>query len=269
MGPLGLESPKPLGFEEHPSTARSSHRVRLMSRFLSSAFVTFVGAGLGVLLASASAIAGCSSVDLDDSASSSDGSTLRRDAAPVEEAEGGPPLDGAFGAPPTCARYCDLVMANCTGDEAQYASGEECLAFCAHLPLAPPSRGADEKAAASLACRQYWADAPARTSPSAYCLAAGPFGGNVCGDRCTTFCGVALSACSPDAGATAYASQPDCATACAGFSYRTADADGGGEGPEAPDGGDTLNCRLYWLRQAASDPEACAALKVQSDRCRD
>ncbi|MBX3262526.1 MAG: hypothetical protein KF782_22790 [Labilithrix sp.] len=236
---------------------------------MSSAFVTFFGAGVGVLVASAVAIVGCSAVDLDDGASNADGGTARRDAAPVDPTEAGPPLDAALGPPPSCARYCDLVMENCTGAEAQYASAEECLAFCAHLPLVQPTRGVDEKEAASVACRQYWADAPARTSPNAYCLAAGPFGGNVCGDRCTAFCAVTLSACSPDAGATAYASQPDCATACAGFSYRGAGVDGGGEGPAAPDDGDTLNCRLYWLRQATGDPEACAALKVQSDRCHD
>ncbi|MBX3219556.1 MAG: hypothetical protein KF795_03485 [Labilithrix sp.] len=238
-----------------------------MSRLLPSAFASFVGAGLGLLLSFAAVMGGCGEADL-ETASSGDGGAVRRDAAPVDPTEGGLPVDAGLGPPPDCEKYCDLVMENCAGAEAQYASTDECLAFCAHLPLVEPMRGTDEKAAPSVACRQYWADAPARTSPKAYCLAAGPFGGNTCGDRCTAFCSVALSACTPDGGVTAYASQPECATACAGFSYRDSNADGGGEGPDGPEDGDTLNCRLYWLRQATTDPTRCAALKVQSDACR-
>jgi hypothetical protein len=241
-----------------------------MFRFLSFAFVSF-GACLGLLLSSGVWVAGCGSSDADSTPGrSTDAGTIRRDAAPVDPKEAGPPqLDAGLDPPPSCAKYCDLVMANCTGKSAQYASSDECLAFCRHLPLVEPTRGADQKEAASVACRQYWADGPARTSPETYCLAAGPFGGNACGDRCTTFCTVLLSACSPDGGIIAYASQPECATACAGFSYRYDTADGGGEGPYGPQNGDTLNCRLYWLRAATNDPQKCTVLGPQSDVCKD
>lgn len=235
----------------------------LMSRFSSLALAS-LGACLGLSVAFGASMAGCSSDDEADAASP-DASTVRRDAAPVDPTEAGPAFDASVGPLPTCEKYCDLVMQNCTGDDAQYASTEDCRAFCAHLPLTQPTREAEEKAAASVACRQYWADGPARTSPKTYCLAAGPFGGNTCGDRCTAFCNVVLSACSPDGGVTAYASQPECATACANFSYR----DGGGEGPDGPSEGDSLNCRLHWLRAATKSPDKCTSLNPQSDVCRD
>ena len=107
----------------------------------------------------------------------------------------------------------------------------------------------------------------ATLSAGVLALAAGPFGGNACGDRCTAFCSVVLSACSPDGGNVAYASQPECATACAGFSYLDEQTDGGGEGPDGPTEGDSLNCRLYWLRAATMDADKCAALAPQSDVC--
>jgi hypothetical protein len=202
-------------------------------------------------------------------ADSVDASPLRREAAPVEPTEAaGPALDaGITPPPPSCAKYCELVTTNCTGFNAQYISRADCLAFCAHLPLTEPSGQADMKASASVACREYWAGAPAKTSPETYCLAAGPFGGNTCGDRCTAFCSVLISACSPDAGEAPYASQPDCATACASFTYRDGGSDGGGEGPFGPDAGDTLNCRLFWLRAATRSPLACIYLAPENDIC--
>jgi len=239
-----------------------------MSRFTPLA-VASLGAFLGMSMVFGASTAGCSSDEEAGLASAADAGTLRRDASPVDPREAGPALDASPGPVPSCEKYCDLVMHNCTGDDAQYDSIEDCRAFCAHLPLAQPTREAEEKAAASVACRQYWADGPARTSPKAYCLAAGPFGGNTCGDRCTAFCNVVLSACSPDGGVTAYASQPECATACADFTYRDRGADGGGEGPNGPSDGDSLNCRLYWLREATKDAEKCTSLNPQSDVCKD
>lgn len=182
-----------------------------------------------------------------------------RDAGPVDPLEGGDGTSdaGSYPPPATCAAYCDLVQKNCPGEHAQYASAEDCLAFCAHLPPGDPW---EQTKAPSLACRQYYAGNPALTDPAAYCTAAGPFGGGLCGDRCTAFCQVTLSACTPDAGDAPYATTPDCTTACAAFSFRDAGTDGGGEGIDGPATGDTLNCRLFHLREAAVDPAACAAL---------
>jgi hypothetical protein len=241
---------------------RASSGCNVMFRFLSFALAS-LAVGLTVLVA-------CSDAAMVPAARNvADGGTFRRDAAPVDPTEASAPEhDAPLGPPPSCERYCDLVMKNCTEANAQYASVEECHAFCVHLPLTEPM-GRDDKQSASVACRQYWADGPAQTSPAAYCLAAGPFGGNTCGDRCTAFCTVALSACSPDGGVTAYASQPECASACAGFAYRDAATDGGGETPGGPAYGDSLNCRLYWLRGATMNAAKCLALSPKSDICSD
>jgi hypothetical protein len=160
-------------------------------------------------------------------------------------------------------------MANCTDGDAQYASAKECAALCKHLPVGDATHDEAEKNTATLACRQYWADAPARTSPESYCLAAGPFGGNVCGDRCTAFCDILLSTCPGDAGVDTYDSKEACMTSCTYFAYRDAGADGGGEGPDGPTEGDTFNCRLYWLRAATMDSAHCAELAPNSNTCSD
>jgi hypothetical protein len=222
----------------------------------------------------AGAVVACGSSDnLEGNVTSSDaGTNIKRDSAPVEPVESGSPLDAALAPQPRCDKYCELVTANCTGANAQYASVEECAKFCEKLPLTAKTRtgaGPDEKDAPSVACRQYWADSPSKTSPGEFCLAAGPFGGNTCGDRCTAFCDVVLSACSPDAGNAPYADRGDCASACASFAYRDAGTDGGGEGPTGPNTGDSLNCRLWQLRAAVMHPEKCPYLQPQSTACHD
>lgn len=178
---------------------------------------------------------------------------------------GGPLPDGGLApSPPSCDRYCDLLSESCTGEHLQYASDEACLAFCAHLPEGK----AGEIGAATLACRQYYAGNPSRTDPAQHCRAAGPFGGdNACGSRCKAFCDVALSACGSVANPP-YATQPDCQSACTGYVFLDPTVDGGGEGPTGPSTGDTLNCRLYWLREAVMDAGACSAIRQQSDTCK-
>jgi hypothetical protein len=236
---------------------------RVFTGRLSLLAVVGISVGLTTAAASVGGV-GCGSSSLDDvSPTSPIDASARKDSAPVEPSDAGVTVDSGKTPPPTCGKYCELVMSNCTGENAQYETKDECLAFCGHLRLGDEG----EEKAASVGCRQYWADSPARTSATAYCLAAGPFGGGVCGDRCTTFCGVLLSACSPDGGKPAYASQPECASACAGFSLKDAGSDGGGEGPSGPTSGDTLNCRLYHLRLATKNPEKCVLLRPDSGAC--
>ncbi len=195
-----------------------------------------------------------------------DAPILTRDATPVDVPDGSKPATDASASPaPSCEKYCDLVMKNCTGPQAQYETEEDCLAFCKHLPLGDP--GDDDEG--TVACRQYFAGNAARTSPASYCTTAGPFGGGVCGDRCTAFCDVALSACSPDSGTPSYANQGECKTACADYAYKDAGPDAGGETPTGPTSGNSLNCRLYYLRQAVKVPaDHCVDLGEQSPTCK-
>jgi hypothetical protein len=229
----------------------------------------FAIASLGISLALISWMAvGCSNGELEPLEETGDSSAMpRRDTGPVDPTEGGPVVDSAPNLPASCEKYCDLVMSNCTGENAQYGARDDCLAFCTQLPLVQPTREVEEKAAPSVACRQYWADSPAHTNPNAYCLSAGPFGGNVCGDRCTTFCDVSLVACSLDGGSAPYGTQPECESACASFSYRDAGTDGGGEGPSGPKLGDTLNCRLYHLRAATKNAALCGRIHPDGGIC--
>ncbi len=179
----------------------------------------------------------------------------------IVEPPDGSGSDAAPPAPkPSCDAYCDLVTATCKGEHMQYANKAECLAVCALLPLGQGG----EKDTSSVGCRQVYADSPARTDSVKYCAAAGPFGGNLCGDRCTAFCQLTLAACAPDAGKPPFKSNADCQAACAELPF----TDAGGEGLDGPVDGNTLNCRLYHLRTAIKDANYCVNLAPDSGMCR-
>lgn len=230
-----------------------------MRRFLFVlALATSSSAALGT-------VAACSSTAASESPSGELDAGVRRDGGPVAAPEAGA-YDAAApeGPEPSCSAYCDLVIDSCKDEHAQYASRTECLELCGRLP--PGDAG--EKDVNSVACRQYYAGSPARTDARGYCLAAGPFGGGVCGDRCTAFCGLVLSACAASAPLSPYGSYPDCRTACAGYAYRDGGVDGGGEPALGPATGDTLNCRLFHVRSAIMDGTGCAYVGPDSGACR-
>jgi hypothetical protein len=145
---------------------------------------------------------------------------------------------------------------------------QTCNLVCEHVPPGDPY---EPKGTAGMYCREWYAGNPSLSDPEKYCAAAGPFGGGNCGDRCTAFCQVAFSACAPDggsAGAAPYPTLPKCKTECVEYTFREAGADGGGEGLDGPKSGDTLNCRLYHLRQAVKDAGACVDLGPDAGDCR-
>jgi len=229
-----------------------------MRRFLFLAVGTIAAAGALV-------VAACTSTATADREPITDDSGPRIDGGLVGPAEGGAYDAGTPQGPePDCTTYCEQVMGSCTGPHAQYASASQCHELCQRLPAGD----AGDTKNNTLACRQYYAGSPARTSAGDYCLAAGPFGGGVCGDRCIAFCALTLGACSPDAGPAPYESYPACQTACAGYSYLDGGADGGGEPPDGPTTGNTLNCRLFHVRSAIHDGSGCADLGPDAGDCR-
>jgi hypothetical protein len=238
------------------------------SFFMRFSFLLLLPAGIagtaGALLFSVLPLGACSSTAATDRFSDDDGA-VRKDGGAVVPSEAGA-YDAAspLGPDPECGAYCDLVLASCKDTHAQYASRAECIEICGKLPLGD----AGDTTSDSIACREHYAGGPAQTDPVSYCLAAGPFGGGLCGDRCAIFCELAVSACSPDAGAAPFDSYPDCQTACAGFAYVGDEDGGGGEGPDGPDAGDTLNCRLFELRSAVHDGSGCPNLGADSGACR-
>ncbi|MDB4935666.1 MAG: hypothetical protein JWP87_2638 [Labilithrix sp.] len=235
------------------------------SKWPLATFSVVIGA-LGACGAASAALVACGSTAADSRDPFTEEAGVRIDGGLVDPAEAGIYDGGAPPGPePSCAKYCDLVMESCTDQHAQYASRKECLELCARLP----EGHAGDNETNTVACRQYYAGSPARTNAGDYCLGAGPFGGGVCGDRCTAFCGLALGACSPEAGAPApYGSYADCQASCQGYSYRDGGADGGGEPPDGPKSGDTLNCRLYYVRSAVHDGKGCVDIAPDSGACR-
>ncbi len=145
-------------------------------------------------------------------------------------------------APAPCDRYCDLVMKNCTGDNAEYLSRSICMKMCPAFEIGATS---GDTAHATLGCRVYHAN-EAATAPAEHCRAAGPLGGRRCGkDPCEPFCTLAVTYCAPPKAVPYPGGIADCQAACKTFPYLVGDA-----GDTTFESGNTLNCRLWHLETA-------------------
>jgi hypothetical protein len=170
----------------------------------------------------------------------------------------------------SCQHYCDLVLQNCTGANAEYlgqAAQQTCLAMCPAFEVS--SRIADT-ADNSLGCRLFFASEAAST-PGVSCRFAGPLGGGHCGsDPCVPFCALDVQYCAgPDLPVAYEGGVPECMNACKtqpGFPYLVVDA-----GDTTLDTTNTLNCRLWHLETAFSSPTAgklhCMHTKAVSTTC--
>ena len=148
--------------------------------------------------------------------------------------------------PPTCAAYCTDVMANCTGDNAQYPLMEACLAFCGSIGKLEAGKTGDTSGN-TIGCRAYHAGA-AKDNPAVHCAHAGAAGGGVCGTLCGNFCSLAGTICS---GANAqFDTEAACETECAKFPTT---------GKYNATSGNTYQCRFYHLGVAGSGGDATAA----------
>ena len=147
------------------------------------------------------------------------------------------------GPEPTCDNYCDAVMANCTGQQAQYGSRDECIDYCENIG----GWDAGEAGAVdgnTVACRVYHGGAPAAADPDTHCVHAGPTGGDMCGTWCDNYCQLVQKNCT-DANSQ-YNNDAECMTACAAF---------GDTGTPGVGDYDTVQCRLYHAgAPAAADP---------------
>jgi hypothetical protein len=170
-------------------------------------------------------------------------------------------VGGSMSSAVSCDEYCDSIMANCTGQNQQYQAGANCLATCQHLELGTRS----DRTGNSVACRLYYAGAPAKNDP-AQCVNAGPSGGDIptggdkdhCGPTCDSFCAIIMGTCT---GANeVYADEKACMDACNSFESTTA--------YKLNVSGDNLACRLYHATAAAADPDVhCSHTKVDSPVC--
>ncbi len=145
----------------------------------------------------------------------------------------------------TCSTYCATVQAACTNDDAQYTSEAECLSVCSDW-AGWDSGSEGEQSGNTIACRLYHATAatgPEANATSLHCPHAGPSGGNVCGTWCDNYCALSARNCTDTH--ELYASEAVCTAACANFNATA---------PVGITDGNSVQCRIYHLQVAGSDP---------------
>jgi len=176
----------------------------------------------------------------------------------------------------SCANYCNLIQAACTGaqaltqgDNTEYLSSDVCMQLCALMDASAEvlDPAADPKADDTLNCRVWHANAALQEDPHYHCPHAGPLGGRMCdqmADPCPSFCRMNLAICTGDN--AAYASLDDCMNACepdggyAGYLYEVSPADTEVNDLEGWESSNTLNCRMYHLQNYLflGDPAHCS-----------
>lgn len=153
--------------------------------------------------------------------------------------DSGTPMNDS-GLAPLCDRYCDTVMANCTGVDAVYKTRIVCMDICAALE---PGTAGDQEGN-TVECRLSNANLAETTGEtSAHCSNAGPGGNGVCGSNCDGYCTEMMSICEGK-----FATLDDCMTACATvpdlMHYDSSIQQGG-----------TIQCRLYHVSAATQDAQ--------------
>lgn len=151
-----------------------------------------------------------------------------------------------------CTSYCNVVMNNCTADNAQYTDTATCLGVCAGF-TAPGALG--DTSGDTLGCRIYHAGAAGMDAASAttHCPHAGPTGGDkdpkgsagICGEPCTAFCSIAAKSCTGSN--QQFTDTTACMTACQGF---TADSAAYNTSDTAKN---DMGCRFYHVSAASKD----------------
>lgn len=159
---------------------------------------------------------------------------------------------------PSCDSYCADAMSHCTGAFQQFPDEASCKAFCATWPAGDAAKHQGD----TVACHAYHAGAPAAGDADPHCYHAGPSGDGQCGAKpCDDFCAAAVKLCAGPQ--EVWKDEASCKTDCAGFA-----ASGHGFSTDAKTG-DTLECRLYQLTVAATDPVGhCASIGKSSTACK-
>ena len=160
---------------------------------------------------------------------------------------GSPEVPEAPTASAMCVEYCDEITTFCTGPNQQYIDRAQCLAVCAALP-----EGLEGSSSNDATCRhenslnvRY----AAGSELPAFCLAAGPTGGGVCGTECEAYCALMDAICTEEAAyESRYQNVEDCLEECPTLpvspeTYAASD-------PAIADGGH-LQCRIYHVTSAA------------------
>lgn len=138
----------------------------------------------------------------------------------------------------SCDGYCNSIMSNCTGANAQFTTKEICMAVCGSYPEGAKS----DTSGNTLGCRLYHAGA-ASADADTHCPHAGPAGVGTCGSNCEGYCNMMLEFCPSE-----YQNAADCTTKCAAFDGAT-----GTDYDASITSGPTLQCRIYHASAASLD----------------
>lgn len=170
-------------------------------------------------------------------------------------------------AAPTCDEYCNIEMAACQGELAQYASLEQCKAVCGALDLGVNS----DQSTNTVACRRYHSFS-STLQPSTHCYHSGPTGDGHCGDKsqvteghtgnCESYCKLAAAACEADFTAK-FGTADKCMEECVGLDEAAPDSKYTVMSAESSTG---LHCRILHTVLAFKDTTACASA-LGDDQC--
>jgi hypothetical protein len=175
--------------------------------------------------------------------------------------------DAGGGGELTCERTCDVIMGNCTGENAVYESRDECLTACAVFPLGSQADLVEN----TVGCRLYHGTSGG-LDPGTHCDHAGPTGDGHCGEEnepeetgpCNSYCMLMEAGCPAEFTAD-FGDFPACQSACA------TELEDRGAKPDALYTVDTardedgLQCRAYYLVKAlAGDATACARVSLSA-----
>ena len=157
------------------------------------------------------------------------------------------------GNPQSCNAYCTNIMANCTGENAEYINAFVCMQMCAQfIQASRATRPATVWRAASGIRR------PQRAIPPSTVVtrvrSAGACAGRI---RCSPFCTLDVALCSTQP-SPPYTGESACDSACDAFQYDQATNDG----DLVESSGNTLNCRLYHLESAYDTVDNAQATSV-------
>ena len=157
---------------------------------------------------------------------------------------------GAPGSTELCPAYCDEMMAQCDGTNAQYIDRQQCERICELFPQGTMSGpNAD-----TVACRLKHALKTRYSSEGevvVYCRQAGPGGDGACASNCEAFCTLMMSVCTEDsAGPYHFGTVEQCEASCAALpvstlTYSTSN-------PLVFEG-NHVQCRLFHVASGATD----------------
>jgi hypothetical protein len=143
-----------------------------------------------------------------------------------------------------CVDYCDTVMGQCAGGNKVYSSRETCLDVCRVLEPGGPG---DPPKSNTVFCRKTLI--ANSMEPDVDCSFAGPGGGDQCGSDCQAYCQILIASCAQ----VPTHDVSECERQCGALKR----VQGGFNTSGLYVKGDSLQCRMFYASQAATDPSNC------------